>query len=207
MSKKIRKLKLGFDIDGVVCNFTHEFIRRLREKTNEHIPYAPIKYHYIDPYMDFFADEIGKGLFAECLPYATSEIYLNGLLNQDKYDIHFITARGTENDIYWTQNLKDIVKRDTKDWIKSYFPKFKMKNLHFSAKKDLLIRDLEIDSFVEDRKDTAELVAKVCHSFLITRSWNLGDLDIDCRRIESLLDFDYYLNGLLLKDFKKRWEL
>lgn len=194
-----KKIRIGFDIDGVLCDFTIEFLTRLRDKLNQDINMHPTEYHYIGEHMGFFGEEISRGLFADCMPYPEAEIFMGKLLRDPRFEVHMITARGTEREIEWTSERRHRLNSDTRRWLNHYFPLFDQKNLYYSSSKDLKVRELGLKMFVEDRKDTAERLAKVTNSFLITRSWNHGELDQDVRRIGSLFDLEHYLEGPLLK--------
>ena len=163
----------------------------------EYIHHEPLTYDFLDPYIHLFEHEIGNGIFGDLDPYPEAQVWLTNLLEDDRFEVYFITARGTEHNINWTKKMKYQVKKDTYEWMAKYFPNHNSDNIYFTHKKDELIYELGLKMFVEDRKDTAERVSKLCKSFLITRSWNTGELNQDCRRIGSLTDLDLYLDKLL----------
>lgn len=195
-SPHLKKTKIAFDIDGVICDFTHEFIFRLREHLQEDISYLQTDYNFLDPYIDFFAYQISIGMFFDCFPYPEAQVYLTELLENPKYEVYFITARGTETGIDWTPSMKYRIQTDTINWIKTYFPKFDINNLRFCNRKDETLLKIGAEMMVEDRKDTAEKVSKVVKSFLLTRPWNMeGSLNSETTRIASLKELDFYLKG------------
>lgn len=196
---KKSQIKIAFDIDGVLCDFNTEFVRRVNEQFGLDIkPEKIISYDYIeekvlgtDACNSFFEHAISDGIFAECLPYPEAQIMLSKIFNDPRYDVYFITARGTEPGIYWTPELLRKVKQDTKEWLSAYFPQFDQKKLTFTRKKDEFIYKIGIEMMVEDKLSTANSLASLCKSLLLTRPWNVGETV--ATRINSIAELTFWL--------------
>lgn len=196
-----KKIRIGFDLDGVLVDFTDEFVNRLNthlltEGRHGEFIHTPIEdYWFFDNHIDFFETSIKEGIFADCLSYPESVVYVNKLLENPDLEIFFVTARGSEKNIHWTKGLLDKIKRDTKNWVTHYFPKFKTENLFFCGRKDGVIFDNRIQYFVEDRADSASRLSKVCRSFLLERDWNKKEYSEGSIRIKSLAELEFFLNA------------
>lgn len=195
-NKKITKI--AFDIDGVLCDFNSEYIKRVNSTFNLNIdPNKIPSYDYISDLLgqekadDFFALEISRGLFADCLPYPEAQIFMFNLLADNKHEVYFITARGTEKGICWDSRLHSKMVSDTRSWLKENFPNFNQANLIFSGRKDETIYKNNIQLMVEDKKSTAEALTDLCKSVLLTRSWNTGDTT--AIRVSSIAEVGFLL--------------
>ncbi len=200
--KSLKKRNIAFDIDGVLCDFNREFLGRLSEHFKMDLPKEPNEYNYIfedypeltqDMVNTFFEEQVKDGMFAHCFPHPESQIFLNKLLKDERFEVYFITARGTEHTIHWTSEFLDRVHTDTKIWLKKYFPLFNQENLIFSKDKDVIIHEKKCELMVEDKYTTAEKLGKLCKSLLITRGWNKNNQTKNCTRINSIAEVDFFL--------------
>ncbi len=200
LKRKNQKLKIGFDLDGVLADFTDEFVNRLNAslmeqgRITELVQLPVTDYWFLDNHLDFFEESVKMGIFADCSAYPEAAVYVNKLLSKpEEFEVYFVTARGTETGITWAQKTLNKLRRDTKDWVKGYFPTFNLENLHFCHRKDGVVVDNGIEAFIEDRADTAARLSRVCKSFLLERDWNKNEPSHGSIRIKSLLELDFFM--------------
>ena len=182
-------MTLGFDIDGVLADFITPFLRLLQERTRcDAIDPASIT----DPnfmHHPFLTNEI----IMECMeavsynpdfwralaPLPSPEQWLAlDKLSRD-HQIVFITHR-------WVRETYDI-HRVTCDWLSSHGVSEPV--VHFTQdKKSLLVKELNIELFVDDRHENCEDVATATDAvvFMPHRPYNQAFNHPKVRRIQEL---------------------
>jgi len=188
-------MTLGFDIDGVLADFITPFLRLLEARTGSG-PIDPAS--VTDPnflHHPFLTEE----MIAECMEAASYDPDFWGALAPlpspkqwralDQFNrehrVVFITHR-------WVRDTYDI-HRVTCDWLSRHGVSDPV--VHFTQdKKSLLVKELNIELFVDDRHENCEDIATATDAavFMPHRPYNQSFNHPRVRRIQGLDEiFDY----------------
>ncbi len=155
-------MNLGFDIDGVISNFTIQFVDIIQKRYGAILTCADMYSYDVSLVLGITKDEVA-GIVNETLK---CDLPLNPLaketldmLNAEGHDIYLLTARSdelVEHTLNWLKQ-KGIVYKDI---------------FHLTSGKKNLV-DVSIDLAVEDNLEEAiELTRKVKHVLLFDQPWN-----------------------------------
>lgn len=155
-------MNLGFDIDGVISNFTTNFVDIIQNRYGVKLTGADMYSYDVSLVLGITKDEVAD-IVNETLK---SDLPLNPLaketidkLNSEGHNIYILTARSdelTEYTLNWLKQ-KGIVYKDI---------------FHLTSGKKNLV-DVFIDLAVEDNLEEAiELTKKVKHVLLFDQPWN-----------------------------------
>jgi uncharacterized HAD superfamily protein len=155
-------MNLGFDIDGVISNFTARFVDVIRKRYGATLTDADMYSYDISLVLGITKDEVAD-IVNETVK---SDLPLNPLaketldmLNAEGHKIYLLTARSDE------------LFEHTLDWLKRKGIVYKDIFHLTSGKKNLV--DVSIDLAVEDNLEEAiELTRKVKHVLLFDQPWN-----------------------------------
>jgi uncharacterized HAD superfamily protein len=155
-------MNLGFDIDGVISNFTIHFVDIIQKRYGTTLSNADMYSYDINLVLGITKDEVAD-IVNETLK---SDLPLNPLaketldkLNSEGHNIYLLTARSDElieHTLNWLKQ-KGIVYKDI---------------FHLTSGKKNLV-EVSIDLAVEDNLEEAvELTKKVKHVLLFDQPWN-----------------------------------
>jgi uncharacterized HAD superfamily protein len=155
-------MNLGFDIDGVISNFTVHFVDIIQKRYGATLTDADMYSYDVSLVLGITKDEVAD-IVNETLK---SDLPLNPLaketldkLNAEGHNIYLLTARSDELIEY------------TLNWLKQKGVVYKDIFHLTSGKKNLV--DVSIDLAVEDNLEEAvELTKKVKHVLLFDQPWN-----------------------------------
>ena len=158
----VKTMNLGFDIDGVISNFTTNFVDIIQNRYGVKLTGADMYSYDVSLVLGITKDEVAD-IVNETLK---SDLPLNPLaketidkLNSEGHNIYILTARSdelTEYTLNWLKQ-KGIVYKDI---------------FHLTSGKKNLV-DVFIDLAVEDNLEEAiELTKKVKHVLLFNQPWN-----------------------------------
>jgi uncharacterized HAD superfamily protein len=158
----VKTMNLGFDIDGVISNFTTNFVDIIQNRYGVKLTGADMYSYDVSLVLGITKDEVAD-IVNETLK---SDLPLNPLaketidkLNSEGHNIYILTARSdelTEYTLNWLKQ-KGIVYKDI---------------FHLTSGKKNLV-DVFIDLAVEDNLEEAiELTKKVKHVLLFDQPWN-----------------------------------
>jgi uncharacterized HAD superfamily protein len=158
----VKTMNLGFDIDGVISNFTKNFVDIIQNRYGVKLTGADMYSYDVSLVLGITKDEVAD-IVNETLK---SDLPLNPLaketidkLNSEGHNIYILTARSdelTEYTLNWLKQ-KGIVYKDI---------------FHLTSGKKNLV-DVFIDLAVEDNLEEAiELTKKVKHVLLFDQPWN-----------------------------------
>ncbi len=167
------KLKIGVDIDEVVCSFVKPFLNFCEEKLQRKIPYESVS--------DF--------LFEDSLKISPKEIlFLMEEFPKTKYFNEMQIVEGAveslkklaeENEIYFITARPDDIKEQTKIFLRSHFSSFPFSIYFagdsFGGKKNKfeICKELGVSILIEDRRRTAlECATNGIKVFLMDKPWN-----------------------------------
>jgi uncharacterized HAD superfamily protein len=167
------KLKIGIDIDEVVCAFVEEFLVFCSLKFGRKIKYEDVTDYYFENALKLSKEDI-LPLFDEF--NRTEHFYNLGLIEGAKESIKFLSEK---NEIHFITSRPLSLKEKTIYFLKEHFSEFDFL-VHFSSdvfggeKSKLdICSELGIDYFVEDNGEFAlncsENGIKV---FLLNKLWN-----------------------------------
>jgi len=167
------------DLDGVVANFAYSFQKFLNE--NYGCSFNPLK----DPTKYSF-ENWGHGVdkidldaassawmnnngFSGLPSYTGAEEFVTNLM--DNYDVYIVTARVGDWDQKLSKTTKDIIKKNTYDWLQDRG--IPANRLYFAHDKIPFCKEHQISVIVEDKLETALKAAKEgIHTVLIDRGYN-----------------------------------
>lgn len=160
--QKLTTMNLGFDIDGVISNFTIQFVDIIQKRYGATLTAGDMYSYDVSLVLGISKDEVAD-IVNETLK---SDLPLNPLaketldmLNAEGHNIYILTARSDE--------LID----NTLDWLKQKGIPYKDVFHLTTGKKNLV--DVSIDLAVEDNLEEAiELTKKVKHVLLYDQPWN-----------------------------------
>ena len=159
---KLMTMNLGFDIDGVISNFTIQFVDIIQKKYGATLTDEDMYSYDVSLVLGITKDEVSD-LVNETLK---SDLPLNPLaketlnmLNEEGHNIYILTARSDE------------LIEHTLDWLKQKGIPYK-DIFHLTTGQKNLV-DVSIDLAVEDNLEEAiELTKKVKHVLLFDQPWN-----------------------------------
>jgi len=182
-------MTLGFDIDGVLADFITPFLRLLESRTGA----GPIDPESVTDPNFMHHPFLTMATVTECMeaasydpdfwralaPLPSPEQWraLDGLNRSHR--LVFITHR-------WVRDSYDI-HQVTCDWLRSHGVAEPV--VHFTQdKKSVLVKELEIDLFVDDRHENCEDVATATHAsvFMPHRPYNRVFNHPKVRRVQQL---------------------
>ena len=155
-------MNLGFDIDGVISNFTIQFVDIIQKRYGATLTDGDMYSYDVSLVLGITKDEVAD-IVNETLK---SDLPLNPLaketldmLNAEGHNIYILTARSDE------------LIEHTLDWLKQKAIPYKDVFHLTTGKKNLV--DVSIDLAVEDNLEEAiELTKKVKHVLLFDQPWN-----------------------------------
>jgi uncharacterized HAD superfamily protein len=177
----MRKEKIGFDLDSVICDVDKTIVDYLITNFNL----------YLDRNRDFGCYEFDKNpnlnsytaesldnavrngdLFKEALPFKD---VLEGfaIIKSFNFSISIITSRGSKSD----KDNQNMVKKVTFDWLKSNNIEYDAIYFVRSREKKNFVKDLNIKAFVEDRFDIINMILEECGPLpygliVVDKPWN-----------------------------------
>ena len=189
-----RKLRVGFDLDGIGYNFG-ESVQRYLEMTGRGDLWrsGPTP----KPYWDFYKDWgwSGKEFVQFCNEGADAGvIFCGGIRPNFAETVRAVKRLGHDVVIITDRSFgksPEVSQGHTRDWLSQH--NIPYDELHFSPDKTIAPTDI----FVEDKKENYQsLMAKGTETWLITRAWN-DDFDAENR----ISDISEYLSKVIDKSF------
>ena len=178
-----KKLKVGIDLDGTLCNTPEMIEKGVLEKGYKcHNETYFISIHGINDSKDIILeiiDDLFYNKMDSIVPY-DEHIHVTMKELSIVADISIITARREE--------FMDV----TQTWLDKYIPDTKVDLIHVrSSKKPQFIKDNGYCCLVEDRLRTANQVARMgIKAYLINKRWNMNRrTDKNIIRISDLSTF------------------
>lgn len=186
MQEEIKKI--GFDLDGVVCDLYPVWVDLLVKKYNVPAPEKINTYDFLLWFPMLDEDEIKSVLptlykmIEETNVVRGSNKFLHRYYKESKEPIIFITARWPivhEETVYWIKN-----------WIDLPFKIFHSQ----SSKKYKIIEKLGLDAFVDDHAVVVNsLVGRGIEVYLLNQPWNENDeITEEVIKINNLNEINIY---------------
>jgi len=193
-------MKIGIDIDDVICNTIPNIVTFYNRKYNKNIKFEEIhsfnlwesgigkNKEEIIKIVNEFDSEIGLDK-VELLPNVKQAII--GLISQA--DIFFITSRSNKfqnkTEVYFKENFPNL------DFRVVYANDFHDHN--GSKKKSEICRELGIDIFIDDNKDyVLDCSKEGIRCFLINKPWNQDfKQNLEITRVNSLKEAVEIIKG------------
>lgn len=180
-------MKIGLDLDGVLCNIIPQLNKAIREllhiEPNWNSYNAGIDTEQFAAIHDY---AITAGYFADALPYPDVVEVLQSWAKD--HEIYYLTARRSLRGRYY---LSVMLAETTLEWVAlQHFPRGV---IHFDHEKATKCREIGFSFFVEDHLDTARTINPICPCYLVDRPWNqdlylrFGEYDYPWR-IKTLRD-------------------
>jgi uncharacterized protein len=155
-------MNLGFDIDGVVCDFTGQLNRVIKKRYEETLTQADMYCYDINLVLGIPKEEVAEIVFKTLksdLPLQPFAKETLDRLASEGHKIYLITARSEKLAAY------------TKKWLKKRKVPYEA-IYHLSEGRKHLV-EVDIDLAVEDNLEEAiELTRKVKHVLLYNQPWN-----------------------------------
>lgn len=194
-------MKLGIDVDGVICDFNSAYIDKVIAVTGRDLfpprPFDIPCWNYPESYgyteaevADVWNHIKADPLFWYRLPEYPETMaalhYLAERVMRHEDDLYFITARpGVQ------------AKAQTEDWLRAHLPAFVTPTVLITSHKGLAAQTLGLDVYIDDRWENALSVASChwsgqapgCQSLLLDRPWNrhANERAHDVRRVTSVV--------------------
>lgn len=167
-------MRLGLDLDGVLCDFNKAFIQRVIGVTNRDLfPLRPFNIPCWD-YPQFYkytAEEVSavwehikqdpdfwRGLGG--YPETGNLLYLLRHWRRDVHDVYFITSRPGQS-----------AKWQTEGWLRAYG--YDSPTVLISSAKGACAKALKLDLYIDDRWENCVDTAPHCKTYLLTQPWNV----------------------------------
>ena len=147
------------DVDCVLNNLTHEWVKALNKTHNLKVEYESIKEWSLQSvYPSLNESELFKPLdnedfFENLKPFPESQYYLKRLINEG-CEVYLATASH-----YTTVKWKV-------EWLKKYFPFVDVKHIIFTHKKQMLNCDILVDDYEKN------LIEGKYDGILVNQPWN-----------------------------------
>lgn len=180
----MRQLRLGFDMDGVLVNFSKRFSDIANKLTGKQVDYH--KQSTWD-FEEFTADEVDKAWevihttpdFWMHLDPIEPPVFLSDL--EDKHILYFITSR-----VYVPGHS---IEYQSASWVLNYkrvvYPTVLVVP-HWSQKAEL-IHALKLDAFIDDKPDTVNhLRSTGFNCYIYNQPYNQA---VDAPRVSKILDY------------------
>jgi uncharacterized HAD superfamily protein len=163
-------LKIAFDIDGVLANFTEAYAKRLVKVSGKNRLPKPLTLPCWDwdAYYGYTKQEIAdtienvaqdKLFWQKLKPIPESEVFAR------------IQALSSDNDVYFITNRFGVsCKQQTEKWL--YNQGISYPTVIISSKKLPIITSLGIEFFVDDKLETMNEMPKKANFFLIDADYN-----------------------------------
>lgn len=173
------KDKVLLDIDGVLADFFKAFAKHLNETLGTNIDpnIEPSDYNIgnwstgIDPVQisEIIRNWLASGGYSTIPIYDGAKQFVYQLM--DKYDVFVVTARIGDFRMGLTEEIKSIIKQNTRDWFKGHgIPANK---IFFEHQKINFCKANKITVMIEDKLDTVRKAAdKGLKAILIDRGYN-----------------------------------
>ena len=168
------EMKIGIDIDEVVCEFVKEYIPFLNKSFGKNIKYQDVDQWDVSSIFQISKEEerakniefIKEGKHINLKLVEGAETAINHLSQGNQ--IFFITARPL------------LIKQDTENYLKKAFPNINFKVFYSddhwpnkTKKKHEICADLELDLMIDDHPGLLELCSKKgVRCILFTTPWN-----------------------------------
>jgi uncharacterized HAD superfamily protein len=187
MSKHSSVTAIGLDLDGVLADIAPAFLKYVEKEYGRTFNLEDITSYDATEWSGLNHDQV-RHIFSETdifktlapVPYS---IDATRALKAAGWEILIITFRP------WHDGLKE----ETKQWLDNY--KYFYDTLHFSEDHDKTeyVHQHNIEVFVEDRLESAQLMSRVCHRvYLLDYPYNRGTIRKNVTRVstwqEVLLD-------------------
>jgi hypothetical protein len=196
-SKKIKKV--GIDIDGILCDFTGEMVRILRNKLNVPLPegYQPEDWGWVSANLP--VDAMDK---AWDIIYDTENFWeklnpnLDNIMTMSEWfgenaekgcDIFFITAR--------SDTAGRSAKHQSERWLREFLGQPKQAITVLPVKSGLdkaeMVYTLELNFSIDDNTPTIcnNKGIKGHSAYLLNRPWNRDSRFYDLKTVDSLKEF------------------
>ena len=164
----MKRSKIAFDIDGVVADLFPLISHFMRERYSViHSPNMQTSFSFEET-TGLKSNEINTCIDSAIMNYMSYKPYYGAIPFLKKYckyskrPLLFITSRSNRQEIA----------RATQDWLHLYLKRTPF-HVHFSNNKIEACKEMEIDTFVEDRAQTAkEMACAGISIILMDRPWN-----------------------------------
>lgn len=188
-------LKIGFDIDGTITT-PDNLIPLIQNKYNKDFKYEDLIEYEVnkvlgisrEDMLEFFKDN-HDGIILNPNMMEGSVNLINKLI-KDGNEVHILTAR------------HETTKKDTLIWLKREGILVEDSNIHFlgSHNKEKLIKDLDLDVYIDDRMETLLEVNKLmdgnCKTVVIDAPYNRFYQESDVVRVSNYEELNMYLTHL-----------
>jgi len=194
-------MRLGFDVDGVLCDFNTAFILKVVKETGRDLfpprPFDipcwayPQYYGYTEAEETAIWNRIEKdSTFWFNLPtYADTTKSLGAINDRMRWgdDVYFITSRPGYT-----------AKVQTEQWLSRWMPGalLRQNTVLISGHKGLCARALNLDAYIDDRdRNALDVATTSTRTFLLDRPWN-RELDEKAHGIERVTSVEEMLGRL-----------
>jgi 5'(3')-deoxyribonucleotidase len=166
-------MKLGFDLDGVLCDFNTSYMARIVEVTGRNLfpdGYEPHTWHYPEQ-QGYTEEELAAvwatiksdgAFFRGLQPYPGTHQIIDELTHRvwNGDDVYFITARTCDN-----------AKWQTECWLSAHG--MLSPTVLISEQKGLICQALDLDRYIDDRqKNMLSVALTQTRAYLLDRPWN-----------------------------------
>lgn len=189
-------MKIGFDFDDVIYNFTDLLFNRMKDATNGEIDLKNREHFFIESLPGYNGQDIDRIVHEIMVEYwdegVPEDLAIKGLTciyNETNEPITMITCRP-----FYTIDI-------TNKWLERYSENqklFKYDIIHTNKKSKVpFIQEKGFKFYVEDRPDIIkEIQHLVKYIFLIDKSWNKDCAGGNIIRVNNLIDVHQYMNVL-----------
>ncbi len=176
-------MRIGLDIDGVICDFNHGYVKELIRANGYVIPPRvkswdikndPDTWDYAVPYG--FSHEVNEEVWKDISNSYSGGYFwrqLPSLLSRD--DRKRLNNIMDDHDVYFVSKRPLSMHGATIEWMQEYFPHPHLTVL-LSNKKGLIASGLQLQAFFDDKPKNLEDILRACGTtcacFLIDQPWN-----------------------------------
>lgn len=199
-------MRIGIDIDGVLCNIVNFISERMHFKYDCNRIAGPwnVQTYSLSQSFPCHPEEVKKE-YEIFIENPSVFIEMPSLLNDEqwkqlnaaakKHEVFFISYRAKDDD---PRKLK--VQLYTENWLKKNgieFPK-----VIITEKKEEMVKHLQLDAFIDDDPKNFNTIAKNCpNTKVFTMPWNYSKNNIDYKEVDvvvvnNVLDVFFYLENI-----------
>lgn len=182
-----RKLIIGMDLDGVLCDFDSRYQEQLNQiKGGPRIKYtSPTKWHFEEDMgfkrvhvEEFWNTVAQQSYFWEHLPALATQTDINTLNKFKNYGV-----------LYYISKRPLHLQTTTQNWVNQKLPHAPV---ILTNNKGFIAKGLELDAMFDDKPQNLEhiydTVQDRCKLFLVNRSWNRSYQNDKVIRIDRILE-------------------